>query len=86
MSPLAEKVTELAAIAAAGPLAQPPLSKYDRLIARAKQVPPATTIVVHPCDETSLRGPVEAAESRHHHPGARGSGGKDLRSGSLGSS
>ncbi len=63
MSPLAEKVTELAAIAAAGPLAQPPLSKYDRLIARAKQVPPATTIVVHPCDETSLRGPVEAAES-----------------------
>jgi phosphate acetyltransferase len=63
VSPLAEKVTELAAIAAVGPLAQPPLSKYDRLIARAKQVPPATTIVVHPCDETSLRGPVEAAES-----------------------
>jgi phosphate acetyltransferase len=35
--------------------------KYDRLIALAKQVPAATTIVVHPCDETSLRGPVEAA-------------------------
>ena len=31
-------------------------SKYERLIARAKEVPPATTIVVHPCDETSLRG------------------------------
>jgi phosphate acetyltransferase len=63
VSPLAEKISELGAIAAVGPLAQPPLSKYDRLIARAKQVPPATMIVAHPCDETSLRGPVEAAEA-----------------------
>jgi len=38
-------------------------AKYDRLMARAKQVPPATTLVVHPCDESSLRGAVEAAES-----------------------
>src|SRR5262245_33810946 len=38
-------------------------AKYERLIARAKQVPPATTIVVHPCDETSLRGAAEAAEA-----------------------
>jgi phosphate acetyltransferase len=38
-------------------------SKYDRLLARAKTVPPATTIVVHPCDESSLRGAVEAAET-----------------------
>ena len=30
-------------------------TNYERLIARAKQVPPATTVVVHPCDETSLR-------------------------------
>jgi phosphate acetyltransferase len=37
--------------------------KYDRLIARAKGVQPAKTLVVHPCDETSLRGPVEAAEA-----------------------
>jgi phosphate acetyltransferase len=37
-------------------------AKYDRLIARAKEVPPAKTVVVHPCDETSLRGAVEAAE------------------------
>lgn len=37
-------------------------AKYERLIARAKQVPAATTIVVHPCDETSLRGAIEAAE------------------------
>ena len=38
-------------------------SKYDRLIASAKEVPPAATVVVHPCDETSLRGAVEAAEA-----------------------
>jgi phosphate acetyltransferase len=36
-------------------------AKYERLIARAKQTPAVTTIVVHPCDETSLRGAAEAA-------------------------
>ena len=36
-------------------------SKYDRLIARAKRVQATKTIVVHPCDETSLRGATEAA-------------------------
>jgi phosphate acetyltransferase len=40
---------------------QKPHAKYERLIALAKQVPAATTIVVHPCDETSLRGATEAA-------------------------
>src|SRR3974390_1652435 len=50
-------------IAAIGPLAHPPHSKYEQLIARAKQVPPATTVIAHPCDETSLRGPCEAAEA-----------------------
>ena len=50
-------------IAAIGPVGDPPRSKYERLIARAKQVPAATTIVVHPCEETALRGPVEAAEA-----------------------
>jgi phosphate acetyltransferase len=39
-----------------------PHAKYDRLIANAQQVPAAKTVVVHPCDESSLRGPVEAAE------------------------
>jgi phosphate acetyltransferase len=38
-------------------------SKYDRLIAAAKGVPTVTTIVVHPCDETSLRGAMDAAEA-----------------------
>jgi phosphate acetyltransferase len=37
-------------------------AKYERLVARAKLVPAATTVVVHPCDETSLRGAAEAAE------------------------
>src|SRR5262247_4432407 len=53
--------SEIGNIAAVGPVGDPPRSKYERLIERAKQVPPATTIVVHPCDEASLRGPVEAA-------------------------
>jgi phosphate acetyltransferase len=37
--------------------------KYDRLIARAKEMTPLTTAVAYPCDETSLRGAVEAAEA-----------------------
>ena len=37
-------------------------SKYDRLIIRAKNVAAAKTIVVYPCDESSLRGAAEAAE------------------------
>jgi phosphate acetyltransferase len=36
-------------------------SKYDRLIALAQAVPPTPTIVVHPCDETSLCGAVDSA-------------------------
>lgn len=38
-------------------------SKYDRLLVRAKQVTPAKTIVVHPCDESSLRAAIEAADA-----------------------
>ena len=38
-------------------------TKYDRLIAAAKAVRPVPTIVVHPCDETSLRGALDSAES-----------------------
>jgi phosphate acetyltransferase len=41
--------------------AQP--SKYDRLIAAARQETPAVTIVAHPCDESSLRGALEAAQA-----------------------
>ena len=38
-------------------------SKYDRLIAAAKAVPAVPTIVVDPCDETSVRGAVVRAEA-----------------------
>ncbi|HLJ06783.1 MAG TPA: enoyl-CoA hydratase, partial [Acetobacteraceae bacterium] len=44
----------------AGTLA--PQTKYDRLIGAARHVPSAVTIVVHPCDETSLTGVCEAAD------------------------
>jgi phosphate acetyltransferase len=57
------KDSEIGNIAAIGPVGDPPASKYERLIARAKQVPAATTVVVHPCEETALRGPIEAAEA-----------------------
>ena len=36
--------------------------KYERLIARAKAVEPIRCAVVHPCDESSLRGALEAAQ------------------------
>jgi phosphate acetyltransferase len=44
-------------------IAGKPHAKYELLIASAKRVPAAATIVVHPCDETSLRGACEAAEA-----------------------
>ena len=36
--------------------------KYNRLIAAAQKQHPLTTAVAHPCDETSLKGALEAAE------------------------
>ncbi len=36
--------------------------KYNNLIARCRSLPPVPTAVAHPCDESSLRGAVEAAE------------------------
>src|SRR5271157_4692652 len=54
--------SEIGAITTGDPFGYPPSSKYDKLIALAKEVPPATTVVVHPCDETSLRGASAAAE------------------------
>jgi len=37
--------------------------KYDQLIARCKSLPPVPCAVAHPCDESALRGAVEAAEA-----------------------
>ncbi len=55
--------SEVGTISASSAPDQPPRSKYDRLIAKAQQVKPATTVVAHPCDESSLRGAAEAAEA-----------------------
>ena len=37
--------------------------KYERLIALTRENPAIPTAVAHPCDESSLRGAVEAAEA-----------------------
>ncbi|MFN4142024.1 phosphate acetyltransferase [Aestuariivirga sp.] len=39
-----------------------PHAKYEHLVARARRMPPVRTVVVHPCDESSLRAAVESAE------------------------
>jgi phosphate acetyltransferase len=36
--------------------------KYQRLLDFCKSLPPTTTAVAHPCDESSLRGAVDAAQ------------------------
>ena len=51
-------------------------AKYERLIAAAKQVPSAVTIVAHPCDEASLRGVCEAAAAGLIKPVLVGPAGK----------
>jgi phosphate acetyltransferase len=38
-----------------------PAGKYERLIAAARDGTPALTVVAHPCDESSLRGAINAA-------------------------
>jgi len=37
--------------------------KYEKLIARCKSLPATPTAVAHPCDESSLRGAVDAAKA-----------------------
>jgi phosphate acetyltransferase len=63
MSTVAESRRDAGVIAATHLFTSPPTSKYERLIERAKKVQKVSTIVAHPCDESSLRGPVDAAEA-----------------------
>lgn len=56
-------------------IAGKPHARYERLMASAKGVSAAATIVVHPCDETSLRG----GGGRHHQADACRPGGQDQR-------
>ena len=51
-------------------------SKFDRLMTAAKAVPPVPTVVVHPCDESSLRGAVESAKAGIIRPILVGPAGK----------
>lgn len=52
-----------AAASGVRPAESVPHAKYERLIERAKAAPASSTAVAYPCDETSLRGAVEAAEA-----------------------
>ena len=47
-------------------------SKYDRLIEAAQEGESAVTLVVHPCDESSLRGAMAAANRIRETPLRRG--------------
>jgi phosphate acetyltransferase len=38
-----------------------PRERYDRLVRAAQTLPPVTTAVVHPCDQISIEGAIEAA-------------------------
>lgn len=38
--------------------------KYERLLARVRELDPVTTVVAHPCDKSSLRAVVDAAKDR----------------------
>ncbi|HVN28627.1 MAG TPA: hypothetical protein VMT64_09085, partial [Candidatus Binataceae bacterium] len=38
-------------------------SRYKALLDRCKALPPTPTAVAHPCDESSLRGAVDAAKA-----------------------
>jgi hypothetical protein len=48
--------TDVGAMTGGAPFGYSPHSKREKLISLTKEVPPAATVVVHPCDESSLRG------------------------------
>lgn len=41
---------------------KPGSGKYERLLERCAKMDPVPTAVVHPCEETALAGPIEAAQ------------------------
>jgi phosphate acetyltransferase len=42
---------------------EPKHERYEKLIKRCKKLPAATTAVAHPCDESSLRAAIDAANA-----------------------
>ena len=69
------KDSEIGNIAAIGPAGHPPCSKYERLIADAKQVRAPTTVVVHPCRRNRAARSDRSGGSRHHRSDPRRTGG-----------
>ena len=53
---------------AEAPTREPAHQKYDRLIARARRLPPAITAIAHPCDKSSLESAIEAAKLGSDRP------------------
>jgi len=51
-------------------------AKYDRLIAAAGEIPAVPTAVAHPCDESSLKGAIDAAAAGMIQPVLVGPEGK----------
>jgi hypothetical protein len=47
--------SDISAITSGGQFGHPPHAKYEKLISLAKEVPPATTVVAHLCDEMFSR-------------------------------
>ena len=60
---ITREASDLGMIPALRPAAGVAHSKYACLIARTKEIAAPITLVVHPCDKTSLRGAAEAAEA-----------------------
>jgi phosphate acetyltransferase len=48
----------------AAQVSRPRHEKFERLVAAAQRLPPATTAIAHPCDKAALESAVEAARLR----------------------
>ena len=55
--------------------------KYERLLARCKEVPPISTAVAHPCDDSALFAVIEFRAFEEIPGGHRVIGGRELRRG-----
>ena len=56
-----QRIAADVAAVARGPGKAPAHEKYQRLVDDCKTLPPTPTAVVHPCDQSSLQGAVDAA-------------------------
>ena len=54
---------------------------YEELIRRNEAIPPIACAVAHPCEESALKGAIEAAQAEHHRADSGRAGGEDPRHG-----